>query len=66
MASTAMFKNLGYIDGAWVKAISGKTFKVKNPTTGEVIASVPDMDDKDTMKAVEAAGKVIDQHIFTF
>ena len=37
----------------------GKTFDVFNPTTAELIASVPDMDDKDTGRAIEAAAKVL-------
>ena len=58
MASSKLMNNLAYVDGAWVKALSGKTFDVFNPTTAEKIASVPDMDDKDTDKAIEAAAKV--------
>ena len=58
MASSKLMNNLAYVDGAWVKALSGKTFDVFNPTTAELIASVPDMDDKDTGKAIEAAAKV--------
>ena len=58
MASSKLMNNLAYVDGAWVKALSGKTFDVFNPTTAELIASVPDMDDKDTGRAIDAAAKV--------
>ncbi len=44
-----------YIDGKWVEAGTGKSFTVRNPATGEVIASVPDADARDTEKAIEAA-----------
>ncbi len=56
--ASKLVKNLAFVDGAWVSALSGKTFEVRNPATAEVIASVPDMDDKDTLKAIESANKV--------
>ena len=56
--NSKLMKELAYVDGAWVKALSGKTFDVLSPTTAEKIASVPDMDDKDTERAIDAAAKV--------
>ena len=47
-----------YVDGQWVGAASGETFEVKNPSTGEVLASVPNMNAGDTNVAIEAARKV--------
>jgi len=44
-----------YLDGAWVKADSGKTFAVTNPATGEEITSVPDMGASEARRAIEAA-----------
>lgn len=44
-----------YIGGKWTKAVSGKTFAVTNPATGEEIAEVPDGDAADTRKAIESA-----------
>ncbi len=42
-----------YINGQW---ITGKnTFDVKNPATGDIIASVPDLDETHTQNAIEAA-----------
>ena len=38
--------------------ISGKSFAVTNPTNGEVIAHVPDMDGGDVRRAIEAAHTV--------
>ena len=38
--------------------IPGKSFPVTNPTNGEVIANVPDMDGKDVRRAIEAAHTV--------
>lgn len=42
-----------YINGQWMT--SKNTFDVKNPATGDIIASVPDLDETHTQKAIEAA-----------
>jgi len=55
MSSFALLREKAYVNGAWVEAESGKTFEVTNPMTGKVLCSVPDMDAKDTTRAVEAA-----------
>lgn len=43
------------INGEWVQAKTGKTFNVTNPSNGETIASIPDMDLEDAKLAVESA-----------
>ncbi len=48
-------KTKGFINGQWVDAMSGRTFAVTNPATGETIATVPDMGRDDTLAAVAAA-----------
>lgn len=46
------------IDGAWIAASdSGKTFDVTNPSTGDVIATLPDMGRAETARAIDAAHK---------
>ncbi|KAM5347502.1 hypothetical protein ACJ41O_010507 [Fusarium nematophilum] len=50
-----LFRTQGYIDGAWVDAASGKVFSVLDPATQDEIATVPEMDAQDTLKAIEAA-----------
>ena len=53
----SLWKASAYIDGNWVEA-GGKTrFDVRNPATGEVIASVPDMGQDETRQAIEAANR---------
>ncbi len=47
-----------YINGEWVPAASGKTFEVKNPANGNVIATVPDMSSADANAAIDSAKKV--------
>lgn len=44
-----------FIDGEAVDSYSGKTFKVFNPTNGNVIAEVPSADIEDVRRAAEAA-----------
>ncbi len=45
------------IDGKWVAASSGKTFKTINPETREVLAQVAEADGEDFDRAVKAARK---------
>ena len=43
------------IDGEWRDASSGKTFEVKDPATGKVIAELQDANSDDAMAAFDAA-----------
>lgn len=45
----------GLINGEWIEAIDGKYVDVINPSTGQVITSVPDMGEKESEAAVMAA-----------
>ncbi|MEO6436039.1 MAG: NAD-dependent succinate-semialdehyde dehydrogenase [Tepidisphaeraceae bacterium] len=49
----------GFIAGRWADARSGKTLRVTNPTTGEVLANVPDMAHAEAAAAVEAAAETL-------
>jgi phenylacetaldehyde dehydrogenase len=49
------------IGGAWVEAISGKTFDTCNPATGEVLAKVTEGDAADIDRAVKAARKAFEE-----
>ncbi|KAF4958626.1 hypothetical protein FSARC_10973 [Fusarium sarcochroum] len=44
-----------YVNGEWVKAQSGKTFKVNDPSTGDLIGTCPEFNSKDTQLAIRAA-----------
>ncbi|RCI13216.1 hypothetical protein L249_0289 [Ophiocordyceps polyrhachis-furcata BCC 54312] len=47
-----------YVNGQWVPATSGKTFKVNDlvdPSTGKLIATCPECDAEDTRSAIRAA-----------
>jgi succinate-semialdehyde dehydrogenase/glutarate-semialdehyde dehydrogenase len=50
-----LIRTQSFVNGKWVNAGSGKTFQVHNPATGELIASVPDMNREDVRKAIDAA-----------
>ncbi|MBX8630917.1 MAG: aminobutyraldehyde dehydrogenase [Thermoplasmata archaeon] len=52
------FRN--YIDGEWTEAESGKTQKIINPATEDVIAEVPKCDVSDARKAIDAARNAFD------
>jgi succinate-semialdehyde dehydrogenase / glutarate-semialdehyde dehydrogenase len=52
---TKLFRQQGYIDGAWSAADSGKTLAVTDPATGEQLGTVPNMGTDETRRAIEAA-----------
>lgn len=59
--SPLLQKTLGYIDGRWSPADSGKTMPVVNPANGETIANVPVMGTAEANQAVEAAASALAQ-----
>ena len=48
-----------YIDGAWVDAANGGTWKVVNPATEEVVREVPFGDAADCRSAIDAAARAL-------
>ena len=55
LKNKSLLKNKAYLNGAWVDAKSGKSFEVVNPSSGEVIVNVPDLDVNDARIAIDAA-----------
>ncbi len=53
------------INGEWVDAASGKTFKTINPATEEVITEVAEADAEDVNRAVAAARRAFDEGPWT-
>jgi len=49
-----------YINGEWIENASGKYFPVVDPSTEEIIAEVPDSNEGDVNRAVEAAKNAFD------
>ncbi|XP_035671040.1 succinate-semialdehyde dehydrogenase, mitochondrial-like isoform X2 [Branchiostoma floridae] len=52
---SSLLKDQAYVGGQWVSAASGETFQVTNPSSGEVLGSVPDMNAGDATKAIKIA-----------
>ena len=50
-----LFRQDGYIDGAWVGSEGGATLGVSNPATGERLGTVPRMGGSETRRAIGAA-----------
>ncbi len=55
LKNETLFHQQAFINGQWLDANSGKTKKVTNPATGEVIGTVPLMGAEETRVAIEAA-----------
>jgi succinate-semialdehyde dehydrogenase/glutarate-semialdehyde dehydrogenase len=50
-----LLRQKNYVGGAWIEAGSGRVIEVRNPSTGEVIGTVPSMGAVETRRAIEAA-----------
>lgn len=55
LSDPGLFRQQGYVDGAWIDADSGETVEVTNPATGETLGHVPKMGAAETRRAIEAA-----------
>ena len=51
----SLLKTKAYISGEWQSADDATTFEVKNPATGETIATVPRMGTPETRRAIDTA-----------
>src|SRR5690625_4436003 len=52
-----LMRQQAYLGGQWVDADSGKTLEVKNPATGALIGTVPNMGAEETRRAIDVAQK---------
>ena len=55
LKDTSLWKERGFIAGAWAPADSAQTTEIRNPATGEVLGAVPHMGAAETRRAIEAA-----------
>lgn len=55
----SLLKNQGYINGKWVNAKSGDTFKILDPASEKIIGILPDMNKDDTEEAIRAAAAAL-------
>ncbi|MCJ1312752.1 succinate semialdehyde dehydrogenase NADP+ linked [Agyrium rufum] len=53
----SLFKQECYVNGEWVKAKSGKTFDVHDPSTGKLIGNCPEFDAADTENSIAVAAE---------
>ena len=51
----SLLQTFSFIDNHWVAAENGKTYPVKNPFDGKLLAEVADTGAKETQKAIDAA-----------
>ncbi len=54
-----LFRETGFIDGAWAAADSGATLPVYNPATGEQLGHIPNMAAGETRRAIAAAAEAL-------
>lgn len=52
-----LLKERAFINGDWVCSQNDRFFEILNPATGQVVSAVPDMDERDTYEAIDAASK---------
>ena len=55
LKDSTLWKELGYVNGAWMPADSGQTTAIRNPANDEALGSVPHMGAAETRRAIEAA-----------
>ncbi len=56
LSDPSLLPAAGYVNGKWVDAAAGgATFEVNNPSTGDVIATLPDLGAAETRQAIDAA-----------
>ncbi len=54
-----LFRQQGYVNGAWLDADSKATIDVTNPANGAVIGTIPKMGAAETRRAIEAASAAL-------
>jgi succinate-semialdehyde dehydrogenase/glutarate-semialdehyde dehydrogenase len=57
LKDSSLLKSQCFIDGQWVGADGGGVREVRNPATGELLATVPDAGVAETRRAIEAASR---------
>ena len=59
LRDTALLRQCAFIGGEWVEADCGARFEVRNPASGGVVGSAPDMGAAETRRAIEAAERAL-------
>lgn len=59
LKDAALFRQAYYIDGTWHAADNARVLEVTDPSTGDVIGTVPEMAATETRRAVAAANAAL-------
>ena len=59
------FRTRAFIDGAFVDAASGRTYRVENPANGRTLAEVAECDAEDVDRAVAAAKRAAESGVWS-
>ena len=55
LQDASLFRQQAYVDGHWCEADHGARYEIRNPATGELLGSVPNMGAAETRRAIDAA-----------
>jgi succinate-semialdehyde dehydrogenase/glutarate-semialdehyde dehydrogenase len=55
LSDSSLWKQRGFVGGQWIAADSAQTTEIRNPASGEVLGTVPDMGAPETRRAIDAA-----------
>lgn len=55
LKDSELLQTKAFINGQWVDAHDGSTMNVTNPANAEILATVPDMGEAETLQAIDAA-----------
>ncbi len=55
LTDSALFRQQCYLDGTWADADSGETIDVNNPSTQQVVGTIPKMGADETRRAIDSA-----------
>ncbi|HEX7682376.1 MAG TPA: NAD-dependent succinate-semialdehyde dehydrogenase [Trinickia sp.] len=57
LKDSSLLQTNAFVAGSWQGADNGASFEVRNPATGRVLATVPEMGAAETRRAIEAANE---------
>ena len=55
LTDSTLLRSQCYVDGAWLDASSGRTSEIRNPASGALLGTVPQLDAAATRRAIDAA-----------
>ncbi len=55
LSDNSLWKERGFVGGQWIAADSGLTTEIRNPASGKVLGTVPDMGAAEARRAIDAA-----------